>query len=91
MAIPSVEHDRAVERLDSAVTERTRRTDDYVAAAGTDGELSASVALYAATEDVAARDAWLKWVDDESYHGLNAGPFAVRSEDEDSGKAGSTE
>jgi hypothetical protein len=85
MAITNEEHDRAIERLDAALSVRTRRTDDYVAATGTDGELSATVALYAAAEDVAARDAWLKWVDDESYHGLNAGPFALRSEAEDSG------
>ena len=41
---------------------------------------SPAVGLHAADEEVAARDAWLTWVDDDRYHGLNAGPFELLAE-----------
>lgn len=83
MAILSEEHDRAVQRLSAAVTEEDRLTDRYEAAVGTSAELSADVELHAASAHVTARDAWLKWLDDETYRGLNAGPFALHRELED--------
>jgi hypothetical protein len=79
----SEEHHRAVERLSAALADQDRLTNRYDAAIGTDAELSANVALHAADEQVVARDAWLKWVDDASYRGLNAGPFGLRHELED--------
>jgi hypothetical protein len=83
MATRTETHDRGAQRLDAAVTERDRLTNRFEAAAGTPGELSAGVELHAAEGRVAARDAWLKWVDDDGYRGLNAGPFDLRSELED--------
>ena len=32
-----------------------------------------------ADQEVAARDAWLRWVNDDGYRGLNAGPFELRA------------
>jgi len=83
MATASLEHERAQRRLGVALVEQRRLRDDYTAAVGTPAELGADAALHAADQEVAARDAWLKWVDDDGYHGLNAGPFDLRSELED--------
>jgi hypothetical protein len=83
MATESKEHDRAVHRLSAALVEQHRLTDRYEAAVGTSAELSAHVQLHGAAEQVMARDAWLKWVDDEGYRGLEAGPFDLRRELED--------
>jgi hypothetical protein len=77
------EHDRAVERRDAALAEQHRLTDCRDTAIGTAAELSADVQLHAADEQVAAREAWLRWVDDDGYRGLNAGPFDLRRELED--------
>jgi hypothetical protein len=73
-------HDDARRRLDAALAEqrRSRQRDD--AATGRFAKLAAEVSLHAADQEVAARDRWLKWVDDEGYHGLNAGPFDLRCE-----------
>ena len=54
----------------------------FDAAVGTSTELGAYVRLQAAGEQVTAREAWVNWVDDESYRGLNAGPFELRAESE---------
>jgi hypothetical protein len=78
MATVTEEHDRAVDRLGTALAEQHRLTDRYEAAIGTSAELSAHVQLHQADDHVMARDAWLKWVDDEGYRGLNAGPFDLR-------------
>jgi hypothetical protein len=78
MTTVSQEHDRAVDRMSAALAEQHRFADRYEAAIGTSSELSAHVALHQADEQVMARDAWLKWVDDEGYRGLNAGPFDRR-------------
>jgi hypothetical protein len=43
--------------------------------------LHAGIGLHAADEAVAARDAWLRWVSDDTYRGLNAGPFELRAGD----------
>ena len=80
MASLSQAHERAQQRLTVALAEKTRLTSRFEAAADTPGELSAGVELCAADEQVTARDAWLKWVDDDGYRGLNAGPFGLRRE-----------
>jgi hypothetical protein len=74
------EHDRAVDRLGEALSEQHRLANRYEAAIGSSAELSAHVRLHRADEQVMARDAWLKWVDDEGYRGLNAGPFDLHRE-----------
>ena len=68
------EHDRALQRLSAALAEQDRLTDRYEAALGTSAELSANVRLHAAGEEVRARDAWLKWIEDEGYRGVEAAP-----------------
>ena len=80
MATQIETHDRGSERLEAALADQKRLTDRFEAAVGTPGELVADVELHAAHGRVMARDAWLKWVDDVSYRGLNAGPFALRRE-----------
>jgi len=52
----------------------------FDAAAGTSTELGAYVRLRAASDQVSAREAWVNWVDDEGYRGLNAGPFELLAE-----------
>ena len=78
MTTVSQERDRAVDRMSAALDEQNRCANRYEAAIGTSSELSAHVALRRADEQVMARDAWLKWVDDAGYRGLNAGPFELR-------------
>lgn len=80
MTTLSQAHEDAARRLTAALAEQGRSTSRFEVAAGTPAELSAGVELYAADAHVAARDAWLKWVDDDGYRGLNAGPFALRRE-----------
>jgi hypothetical protein len=76
----SEERDRAVQRLDAALDERDRLGGRFDAAVGTWTELGAYVRLRAAVDQVRAREAWLDWVDDEGYRGLNAGPFELLAE-----------
>jgi hypothetical protein len=76
----SEDHDSAVLRLNAALGEQDRLSERYDAAVGTSTELGAYVRLRAAGDQVAARQAWLYWVDDEGYRGLNAGPFEVLAE-----------
>jgi hypothetical protein len=83
MATVTEAHAQAIERLDEALAKQKRSTDRYEAAVGTAAELPADVDVHIAHEHVIAREAWLKWVDDEGYRGLNAGPFALRRELED--------
>jgi hypothetical protein len=91
----SKEHDSALQRLHAALIEQHRLSERYDAAVGTSTELSAYVRLRAAGDDVAARQAWLNWVDDDGYRGLNAGPFELPTEaseperDESAATAGS--
>src|SRR3954447_26171751 len=73
-------HDRAVQSLNAAVVEQDRLSERYDAASGTSTELGAYVRLRAAGDQVAARGAWLSWIDDEGYRGLNAGPFELLAE-----------
>ena len=73
-------HDGAAQRLRAAISEQDRLTGRYEAAIGTSTEASADAARRGADEQVMARDAWLRWVDDDHYRGLNAGPFTLRRE-----------
>jgi hypothetical protein len=81
MATVGKEHDRAERRLGAALTEQHRSRDRYNAAVGRSAHLLAAVGVHAADQEVAARDAWLRWVDDDGYRGLNAGPFELLAED----------
>ena len=77
MATLSKEHDRAERELGAALAEQRRSSDRYDAAVGGSARLLAAVGLHAADQEVAARDAWLRWVDDDGSRGLNAGPFEL--------------
>jgi hypothetical protein len=81
MATVGKEHDRAERRLGAALAEQHRSSERYGAAVGKSAELRAEVALHAADQEVAARDAWLRWVEDDGSRGLNAGPFELLAED----------
>jgi len=73
-------HEDAVQRLQAGLLEQDRCSERYGAAIGTSGEMSAYARLRAAGVRVAAHETWLHWVDDESYRGLNAGPFELLAE-----------
>jgi hypothetical protein len=73
-------HASAVERMTLALSEQDRLTKSHDAAIGTAAEIGAYARLCAADEQVAARQAWLHWVDDDHYHGINAGPFSLLAE-----------
>jgi hypothetical protein len=75
------EHDRAELGLRAALAEQRRSRERYDVAVGGSARLLAAVGLHAADQEVAARDAWLRWVDDDGYRGLNAGPFERRAGD----------
>jgi hypothetical protein len=79
------EHDSALQRLEAAVQTQERSRARYHAAIGTSAELGAYARLCAAGEQVAARGAWLDWVDDENYRGIHAGPFSLRAENDERG------
>jgi len=70
----------AVQRLEAALVEQDRLGERLDAAIGTSTEFGAYVRLRAAGDQVTAREAWLHWVDDEGYRGLNAGPFELLAE-----------
>jgi hypothetical protein len=79
LATVDQEHDRAEQRLGAALAEQRHSSDLYDAAAGRAARLHAAIGLHAADQEVAARDAWLRWVSDDGYRGLNAGPFELRA------------
>ena len=54
-----------VERFEAAREERDRRAGEYRAASGSPNELATSVELKAAEEQLAAREAWLKWTESD--------------------------
>jgi hypothetical protein len=56
-------HKDAIRRLDDAREERRRRAEDRRVAQGTGRERDADGGLAAADERVAAREAWVKWVE----------------------------
>ena len=72
-------HDNALRHLDAELSldaelvEQDRLSERYDAAVGTSSELAAYVRLQHAGEQVAAREAWVNSIDDESYRGPNAG------------------
>jgi len=70
----SKEHDGARQRLHAAVLEQDRLGEQLDAAVGTSTELEADVRHRAAGKQVAAREAWVHWVDDENYPGAQRGP-----------------
>ena len=74
------ERDSAGERLEAALVEQDRLGERFDAAVGTSTEFRAYVGLQAAGEQVRARQAWVDWVEDESYRGVNAGPFELLAE-----------
>lgn len=76
----SGQHDRAVQRLEAALVEQARLGKRFDVAVGTSNEFRAYLRLREAGDLVTARDAWLKWVDDEGYRGLNSGPFELFAE-----------
>jgi hypothetical protein len=76
----SQERDSAVQRLEAALVEQDRLGKRFDAAVGTSTEFGAYVRFRAAADQVTAREAWVNWVDDEGYRGLNAGPFELLAE-----------
>ena len=76
----SQERDSAVQRLEAALVEQDRLGERFDAAVGTSTEFGAYVRLQAAGEQVTAREAWVDWVEDESYRGVNAGPLELLAE-----------
>jgi hypothetical protein len=56
-------HARAIERLDVAVDARERASAENNAARGGPHERTAAIALAAANERVAAREAWVKYIE----------------------------
>ena len=83
MTTTSEEHDSAAQRLHAAHLKRDRLDKRHHDAIGTTTELGAYVRLRAAGDQVAALEAWLHWIDDEAYRGLNAGPFELLAESSD--------
>ena len=59
-------HDSAAQRLEEALTEEDRLGMSFDAAIGTSTEFGAYVRLQRASEQVAARQAWVNWVDNDS-------------------------
>ena len=74
------QHDSAVRRLNAELVEQQRLRERHRAAIGTSAEASAERRLRAEGDKVAAREAWLHWIDEEGYRGLNAGPFELLAE-----------
>ena len=56
-------HARALERLDVAVDDLERSSQESDAAQGRPDERTAAVALAAANEQLAAREAWVKYIE----------------------------
>ena len=81
MATVGKEHARAERLLGAALAEQHRSRERCDAAVGGSAHLLSAVGLHVADQEVAARDAWLRWVDDDGYRGLNAGPFELLAED----------
>ena len=56
-------HDEASHKLDAALEDQARLSDESTAAKGSSDELGADIRLAAANEKVAAREAWVKYVE----------------------------
>jgi hypothetical protein len=78
--LTSWQHDHAVQRLETALMEQARLAQRFDAAVGTSIEFQAYRRLRDAGDVVTVREAWLNWVDDEGYRGLDAGPFELLAE-----------
>jgi hypothetical protein len=50
-----------------ASTERAHLNDEHERAKGTSNELHAGALLRAANDEVAARERWLRWVEERDY------------------------
>ena len=87
MAMASTEHESAARRLDLEQVEHQRLRERYQGAIGTLAESGFYRRLRAAGDQVAARKAWLRWIDQDSYRGLNAGPFELLAEQSRLGSA----
>jgi hypothetical protein len=61
------EHGRAVQKLNTAVSNQHRLRDAHEAAKDTPQELAVNTALLVADDEVAARERWLESVDDHDY------------------------
>jgi hypothetical protein len=61
------EHGRAVQRLKEAVTQQRRLRDEHRPARDTPAEVTVDASLIAADDQVAARERWLKSVDEHDY------------------------
>ena len=57
-------HARAIARLDAAIEDRERSSKESDAARGGPDDRTAAVELAAANEQMAARKAWVKYVED---------------------------
>ncbi len=53
----------AVDRLEAARSEQAQRSEQLDTASGRADQLAATVELKGADEQLAAREAWLKWID----------------------------
>ena len=69
MAMTSDARNDAVQQLEAALVEQDRLGDRYRAVIGTSSEFSAYSHLRGASDEVAAREAWLKSVDDDGLGG----------------------
>jgi hypothetical protein len=58
---------RALERLDAASAERSRLRYEHESARGTSQELRTDVSLRAADDELAARERWLRWIEEGDY------------------------
>ena len=56
-------HRSALQRLETAHTEQRHRSEVHDAAQGSPSEPSAASELAGANEQVAAREAWVKWIE----------------------------
>jgi hypothetical protein len=56
-------HASAVQRRNDARSDQVRRTEVHAVAEGTNQERSAASELGAANQELAAREAWLRWVE----------------------------
>jgi hypothetical protein len=79
-AVAPSDHDRALRRLDAALVEENRLGRRLGAAVGASTKFGIYVRLRDAADQVRARKAWVNWIDDKGYRGLNAGPFELLAE-----------
>jgi hypothetical protein len=63
----AAERSRAIDRLRAAVAERGRAHHASQAAEGTKDDVEASASLRVASDEVVARERWLKSVEDHDY------------------------